>query len=104
MNETQEPHDNPELLLGATLFLMTQYARVFANASQSHKDHLRVMVIRHLECISDCAGIGTVLHQYCDQLALEWNRGESAPSSSVLGNQRRSVNPTKTNIHPIMLI
>ncbi len=75
MNATQKQRQkNLEQLLGATLYLMTQYARVFSHAPHDHKEHLRMLVTRHLECIADSTGMSSVLHEYCDQLSLDWDR------------------------------
>jgi hypothetical protein len=72
--------DNPELLLGSALFLMSSFAIGKPSAQ------LRFIIQRHLECLADHERLGSTLRDLCDRMSLDW-------SQLVAENSSNQINP-----------
>lgn len=62
MSERQQA----ELVIASTLFLMSNYCQ------GNRSEHLRMIIQRHLEALTEREDLSDPLRQLCDQLSIDW--------------------------------
>ena len=55
-----------ELVIASTLFLMSNYCQ------GNRSEHLRMIIQRHLEALTEREDLCDPLRQLCDQLSMDW--------------------------------
>ena len=66
VDQDRAQRQQAELVIASTLFLMSNYCQ------GNRSEHLRMIIQRHLEALTEREDLSDPLRQLCDQLSIDW--------------------------------